>query len=221
MSQNSRGSFIAIEGGDGAGKSTTCDRLHRALIARGRSCFRIDKNPSFDDPFLSDHIARLGAVVWAGASISERKMIGDDHWLYLAAAWYAVIDQHCVVPALATHDFVLADSWTPKLLSRFSIKSPAIAREAVALFGQRTTPDRIFYLDVDPARAAARKPALGYAECGNFDGYSGCTRDNFIAYQKRVRDAYRTCLSDPRWTAIEADDIGADEVVAAMLAHLV
>lgn len=215
-----RGMFIAVEGGDGAGKSTACAKLYRALLDRGYSCFKIDKRPEFTDPFLSDHVARLGALTWERGARVDRRVIDDDHWLHLAAAWYAVIDQHCVAPALAAHDFVLADSWYHKLLARFSLKTAEIGRRAALAFQPRTAPDQIFFLDVAPEVAARRKSEFGYAECGNFDGHSGCNPDAFVAYQTRVRRAYRSLISEPRWMVIGADDIGADAVVAVMLARV-
>jgi dTMP kinase len=212
-----RGAFISIEGGDGAGKSTVCERLRRELLRRGDKCIKVDKQPTFEDRFLADHVARLGALVWAGAGLEDRKAIGDDHWLYIAAAWYAVIDQHCVIPALAEHDFVLADSWYHKLLARFSLKEAAVGQEASNVFQRFTHPDLIFYLDVAPEQAARRKTSFGYAECGNFDGHAGTTRETFIAYQTRVRHAYRELMADGRWVAVKADNADEDAIVTTIL----
>lgn len=217
MTNASGGIFVSIEGGDGAGKSTICECLHRALQARGHTSCKIDKQPEFDIPFLSDHVTKLGALTWAGARADERNRICDEHWLYLAAAWYAVIDQHCLAPALARHDFVLADSWYHKLLARFALKAPPIRRLSTTLFRRLTAPDRIFFLDVSPQLAADRKSSYGYAECGNFDGHTGCTRETFIAYQARVRRSYRRMITKPRWTAIAANDLAENAIVTVML----
>ena len=217
MKRANWGVFVSIEGCDGAGKSTLCNDLCDRLRRAGYGCAIIDKRPTFENDFLSHHVTKLGELTWAGVRLDDRRIINDLHWLYMAAAWYAVIDQHCVQPALAQNDFVLADSWYDKLLARFALKPAPVKHQASTVFRSFSRPDLTFFLDVDPAEAARRKTTFAYSETGNLDGYVGATAENFIAYQSRVRQAYQALMTGERWVMIDANDCNREAVVATIL----
>jgi thymidylate kinase len=127
------------------------------------------------------------------------------------------VDQHVLQPALATHDFVIADSWCHKLLARFRLKGPDLFEEARRCYATLTRPQLGCMLDVAPEVAAGRKEQFGYSETGNFDGLIGVTRENFIRYQARVRASLLEMVREEQWSLLEVGTLEADGVARALM----
>ncbi|MGJ5199644.1 dTMP kinase [Bradyrhizobium sp. HKCCYLRH1030] len=201
------GIAISFEGGDGAGKSSVAKLVHDRLVGHHPPArFIYPKRPLFDQPYVQAHMAAIGAALWEQQGLSgPRNLLGDRHWVYLSAAWFEIIDQHLVRPALQRGELVLFDSWCQKLLARFQLKGDAIAEEATRAFAALTRPKFTVLLDVSPEIAARRKTTFGFAESGNFDGFSGATRENFIAYQSLVRSNLLAMAEAEDWSVIPVD----------------
>lgn len=202
------GRFFVVEGGDGAGKSTVVTTLSHSLS--GEYLFIQPKRPEIADQFVKSHLEQLSAILWEGSESTPRHLLCDLHWLHLATAWYLLIDQYLVKPAVKSGMTVVSDSWTDKLLARFRLKGEDVAKEAGRCFSTVSLPDAVFMLDIDPSIAATRKSGFGLAECGNLDGLKGQTRENFVRYQTMVRESYLE-IADERWHILNVTQIGLSE----------
>jgi dTMP kinase len=58
--------------------------------------------------------------------------------------------------------------------------------------------------DVDPEVAAARKTSFGFGETGNFEGPSQMNRDNFVSYQRKIREASYKLAQEQQWDVFDA-----------------
>lgn len=216
-----KGTLITFEGIDGSGKSTACEQLCRQLSSENLQVCLIDpKRPKIADPYIAKHLAGLAAILWERGAIEPRRLLNDRHWVFLSSAWFQVIDEHLVRPALAEYDVVVLDSWFHKLLGRFRLKGPFVFDLAANCYSTLTRPDMVCLLDIAPVVAADRKREFGYSETGNFDGLSGVTRDNFIAYQTRVRESLLAFAEHDHWERLAIETISAEEVARCIVAAL-
>jgi thymidylate kinase len=195
-----RGRFICFEGIDGAGKTTLGARLAHALNAQGEPAIFLEKKSfALVDPALADRMARLKALIWdyGEAPIAE---LGDDHSLYIMAAWFSAFDQAMVAPRLANGVSVVVDNWFHKFVARFEQKPDIDIDHVRRCFARLTPVDHIVFLDVDLSLAAGRKTGFTQGEVGNLDGVVGRSVENFVRYQAAVRETLRTAAStSPEW----------------------
>lgn len=196
------GVFVAIEGIDGAGKSRTIDHIRKAPWFAREQAVLVDKRVVFPAGYLAQHGETLRRLLWGEGLDQERNQVPDLHWVHLSASWFILVDHAIVRPALGAGRLVVADSWTAKQTARFALKPPAISDALAAALASVSVPDRTLFIDVDPEIAAERKAVFGYSETGQFDGYKGLTRENFLAYQGRVRASY-FALAGPSWMTLD------------------
>ncbi|HTT73443.1 MAG TPA: dTMP kinase [Thermoplasmata archaeon] len=174
-----RGLLVALEGIDGAGKSTLTRSLARRLRARGYSVARW-REPT--DP----RIGRLAQSVGAA-----------DPW---TGAVYFTVDRHLARPRLESllrrHDVVLSDrSFFSTLAYQGSALPPRERRRLAALERSATVaPDRVLLVDLPPELALRR---LG----GRGRGRGPLERRAVLA---RVARAYRGLARAPGWTVLDA-----------------
>jgi dTMP kinase len=174
-----RGRLVALEGIDGAGKSTLVRALAAALRRRGLSV-AVRHEPSYPT------LGRLAQ------SVSR-----DDPW---SGAVYFTVDRHIARPALdrdlRRHDVVLTDrSFYSTLAYQGSALPPRERRRLEELERTATvTPDAVILLEI-PSRAALRRL-----------GGRGRTRGPLEerATLERVARAYRRLARDPRWVVLDA-----------------
>ncbi|MFI6517604.1 dTMP kinase [Spirillospora sp. NPDC050679] len=221
------GVLVAIEGCDGAGKSTIAPLVAAGLRARGHPVRSLHpKNPDLSalPEYLRAHLGQLQRLLWREQGHEEeRNLLPDAHWITLSGSWFAAVDDLVVRPALHEGGIVLLDSWSTKLEVRFSLKGPAFAEHAANVYRPITRPRIGVLLDVDPVVAAARKSTFGLSECGHFDGLRGRGPENFVAYQSRVRSALLDRAAADRWAVVATDSPGdavADRVIAMIEASL-
>jgi dTMP kinase len=179
MSRQGRGTFLAIEGIDGVGKSTLLRGLARALRRRGLSV-AVRREPA--DP-------RLGALAQAAAA--------EDPW---TGAVYFTVDRHLAAPdlerALREHDMVLQDrSYFSTLAYQGSALPPADRRRLAQLQRSATrSPDRVILLDLPTSRALER---LGGRSTRRGPLERRATLD-------RVARAYRSLARANHWQVLDA-----------------
>ncbi|MCD6496986.1 MAG: dTMP kinase [Deltaproteobacteria bacterium] len=163
-----RGTFVAIEGIDGAGTTTQADLLGERLARRGQSV-HVTAEPSRGDVgrLLRSYLGRLDDPV-------------DPHILALLFAadrldhWYNEIE-----PALAQGNWVLSDRYLWSSLAYQSLDCP---EEWVATINRYApTPDVTVLIDVSPNEAEARRHRDG-RRVEIFDE---------LDRQRRVAEAYR------------------------------
>jgi thymidylate kinase len=214
--RGAKGVFVAIEGIDGAGKSRVVGRLRDAGWLAEAGGRLVDKRSAFPAGYTAKHGDALRQLLWGETLEQERNVIPDLHWVHLSASWFVLVDQCIIRPTLAAGGLVIADSWIAKQLARFALKDETIRTALTSALSQVSVPDHTLFIDADPAVAADRKTSFGYSETGQFDGYSGATRENFIAYQRRVRESY-LALASPSWRTLR----DAEEDPAAVAETLI
>ncbi len=173
------GRLVALEGIDGAGKSTLARALVRTLRRRGFSV-ALRHEPS--DP-------KLGSLA---QSVSR-----EDSW---TGAVYFTVDRYLARPALeralARHDVVVSDrSFYSTLAYQGSALSPRDRRRLQELERTATrVPDRVILLDIDPRLALRR--------LGGRARFRGPLEERKTL--ERVARAYRSLARDPRWLVLDA-----------------
>ena len=197
--------FIAIEGIDGSGKSSTCTAIADILRESRREVLVIDrKHPTFSHSYISDCARKLGATLWPDTPSEPQYLLGDTHFVLLTAAWLGLIDRHIVRPALENPALVLIDGWTLKAVARHALRENVPAKLIEECFSSLSRPDLVIYLDVDESIAAGRKKTLSNAESGVNDGFTGSVND-FILYQSRVKRKMVDILDGTGSTSIKID----------------
>ena len=174
-----RGLLVALEGIDGAGKTTLARALATALRRRGLSV-RLRREPSD---------ARLGAIA---QSVSR-----TDPW---TGAVYFTVDRHVARPALERalerFDVVLTDrSFYSTLAYQGSALRPREQTRLAELERAATrVPDRVLLLDLPPRDAVAR---LGRRRSARGPLEEARVLD-------RVARAYRRLAHQERWTVLDS-----------------
>jgi dTMP kinase len=211
-----RGKFISLEGLDGAGKTTIAQRLADLFSKKGNDVVFVARtSPQVPDGYLRKHMEALREAIYDCYTDLECPFdeLGNKHWLYLFAAWFYALDRAVVQPFLAEGRHVIIDGWFYKILSRFSLKQDMDKTHVDACFTGLTIPDYVILLDVEPTVAASRKRNFTYTESGNMDGWRGRTTQNFLEYQRLLREEVIKLRNQNNWTMIRVDHLTIDEVV--------
>lgn len=201
-----RGRFITIEGGEGAGKSTHAARLAQSLEARGLATL-VTREPGGTPE--AERIRALlldpGEVAWEPAT---------EVLLHFAGRVENVAKT--VEPALAEGRIVICDRFADSTLAYQGYGSgvpPATIRAIwnAALGGFR--PDLTLILDIDPEAGLRRA------------GKRLATRDRYeslpLEYHRRVREGFLAIAADaPERCAVIDATPDQDRVAAAVLAQV-
>jgi dTMP kinase len=173
------GRLVALEGIDGAGKSTFARRLAAALRRRGLSV-AVHREPTD---------RRLGALAQSATL--------RDPW---TGAVFFTVDRHLARPHLERdlrrRDVVITDrSFYSTLAYQGSALPPRDRRRLEQLQrGAAVRPDRVLFLDIDPRTALAR---VGRRPSDR----APLERE---ATLRRVAAAYRRLAARPGWTRLDA-----------------
>ena len=199
------GRFIALEGGEGVGKSTQLRLLADGLRARGMTVV------TTREPVGTPGAEAIRAMVLDPAGESW----GPRAEALLFAAARADHVERLIRPALARGEWVLTDRYLDSSRAYQGGGSGLDDADILALHrigSDGVLPDRTVVLELDPARAAER---LAARDLGQSDRIGG--RD--AAYHTRVAAAFRRfAQSDPgRFALIDADGT-PDAVHARVLA---
>ncbi len=163
------GCYIALEGGDGSGKSTVVAALARRLMARGVEVVTV-REPGGTP---------LGEAIRSLLLDSERL----DPWaeVFLFAAQRAELAREVIAPALAEGKWVVSDRSYYSSIA-YQGRARGLGEEAVREINELgldgVVPDRVFVLDLEPASA------LGRQERPDRIGGEG------VEFQTQVRRAY-------------------------------
>ena len=179
MTARRRGRLVAIEGIDGAGKSTLVRALAAELRRRGRSV-RTRREPA--DRALGALAQRAGA---------------GDPW---TGAVYFTIDRFRARPALerdlSRHDLVVTDRSMFSTLAYQGLALPRVARARLEALQRRATvvPDRVVLLELPAAEAKRRRGRRATAR-------APLERE---AVQLRVAAEYRRLARVGGWIVVDA-----------------
>lgn len=191
--------LIALEGIDGAGKSTVARELEAQLRSADIDARCVDKKlAGAVRPEIRARAAQLRSLIWEADAPADP--FGATHWILLLASWYSALDR--IQPLFTEHDglIVIADGWYYRNIAKTIIRAGAEEAWLDSLFFSAAAPDRVVLLDVDPQVAWARGPALFTdTELGRWDGYEGPAEEAFCTYQSRVRDELLRMGKDRGW----------------------
>lgn len=198
-----RGLFLAVEGGDGAGKTTQIDLLEDWLAERGVPCDRT-REPG-------------------GTPIGERiRSLLLDHGqgeidpcteaLLFAASRAAHVVQR-IEPALAAGTWVLTDRYVDSSVA-YQGMGRGLGTEAVASVNSWATgglrPDLTIILDLDPAIARERMAARG-------DGRADRMESAGQEFHSRLRSAFLERAAQDPGRYLVVDAAGDPETVQAQI----
>ena len=196
--------FIVVEGGEGAGKSTQVERLASALRADGR-----DVVVTFEPGDTQVGTELRTALLHADAELDARAE------LLLLLADRAQHVAEVIRPALERGAVVVCDRYTPSSLAYQGI-ARGLGVDAVehlsAWAEDDVSPDVVIVLDLPDDDAEARVAA----ERDRFERAGG-------AFHGRVREAYRRLAAERGWALVDASgtpDAVAERVLAAVASRI-
>ena len=178
--------LIAIEGIDGAGKTTIAQNVATELSHRG--VVFVSRKHTGDDAFISGELSLLSRLIWQTSRVHDAAL-PPDYWLHLQAAWYAAFSRTIIEPALARHRAVIVDGWYYKFFAKLLVRGYK-KRELEQIFSASRKPDTVILLHVTPETAWSRGRSFSVTEMGSHQGYEP-GRDSYIEYQKAVLTSLR------------------------------
>jgi dTMP kinase len=203
--------LIAVEGIDGAGKTTLITRLTAELEARGDTVLVVRR-------YMLDEITEL----WWRLVDADR--VDQLATAQLAAADYAAGVRRIVAPALERGEVVLADKYVYSHLVYFTLRD--VPRPALeALFADVLVPAHVLWLRLDPhlaldrLRATAGKPDLleagldhrlgrsigaAFAEHGLGGAPAELRERHFLAHHARTDELFTALLPPDRTHELDA-----------------
>lgn len=212
--------LIAVDGPDGAGKSTHVALLRDWLLERGTSCEVVSKWDALDPERLPEHRFLRGTtreelrVCVAEMPTPARSMF--ILWMYAATAARAV--------HLSASRLVLLDGFWMKHAAA-ELAYGADRRVVEAMVAAMPAVDAVFYLDVEPAEALRRKgDALTPYECGLDRRLDG---SKFLWLQEQIRTTLLGWAHRDGWQIVPAGPVDRaqadlrDRVRAALAGNLV
>jgi dTMP kinase len=197
------GTFIALEGGEGAGKSTQLQLLHEWLTRRGHDVV-LTREPGATAVGARIRAVLLDPATGALAPRAEAMLYAADRAQHVAQV---------VRPALARGAVVLTDRYVDSSLA-YQGAGRELAVDEVARLSHWATdglrPDLVVVLDVDPAVGLAR---------------AGDTPDRIegesLAFHRRVREGFlELAEKDPESYLVVAADQPPEAVLAAVQARV-
>ncbi len=206
-SSRARGRFVVIEGLDGAGTTTQCAALARALRAQGREVVTT-REPS-DGPIGT----MIRQALTGRLSLSQGKgPLTPETLALLFAADRVDHVASQIEPALNRGAVVLSDRY---LLSSLAYQGAQVPIGWVAEINRRArTPGLTLFLEIEPTAAAKRRAARG----GNPELYET------LSIQRRTAKQYRAAIALRRKageTIVVLDGGGsAEEVTRQALVEL-
>lgn len=179
--------FVAIEGIDGAGKSTAVEHLGRELRRLGFDVVALQKQrPPARSPYVAEHLRRLREAIWTRSAGRPVHLLGELHWLHLHAAYLAALAAHLIDQSDAgSPRVVLVDGWTGKLTARVATNGIRGVPEILRFFADLRAPDAVVLLDVPPQVASARRH--GRHSPTEVKSLTATEESTFENYQESVR----------------------------------
>jgi dTMP kinase len=172
-----RGRFITLEGGEGAGKSAQARRLAASLRAIGV------ETVATREPGGTPHAEKLREAILSGAL---RDLGPEAEAIAFAAARIDHVDE-LIRPALARGAWVVCDRFadsTRAYQGAAGSLSPAFIERLERIAIGETRPDLTLILDIDPERGLARAAARRGA--GAKDRFEG----EGLAFHRTLADAF-------------------------------
>lgn len=224
------GTFIALEGPDGVGKSTLAARLgtedYTTAVAglnnpgntRQRLVFVSRRQISATSDYSATLMKQLAAMLWHSGDAPD---LPDGFWVSLQAAWFTAHATTVLDPLLTAGYDVIVDGWVYKFFSKLLLQGYT-EPELTAMFGRVRIPDVVVLLTADVGALYDRRHAdFRLAELGMHAGYPALGRATFVDYQQRGLDRLLTMARKNCWSTVPLDADAAIEDCLSLLLPLV
>lgn len=222
------GTFIALEGPDGVGKSTLAARLatldYPTAIAGQPDpddvplVFVSRRQISASSGYAARLMEHLATVLWHSGDGPD---LPDGFWVGTQVAWFTAHASTVLEPLLAAGYDVLVDGWVYKFQSKLLLQGYR-ADELDVIFDRIRMPDRVVLLTADVGALYDRRGAqFRLAELGMHAGYDGLGRDTYVEYQQRGLDQLLLLAQRRGWTVVPLDPAASIEDTVLELAPLV
>ncbi|WP_322770652.1 hypothetical protein [Frankia sp. Cr1] len=205
------GTFIALEGPDGVGKSTLAARL--GSVDYVTAVANLDASSGDSRPLVfvsrrqvsatSDYSAtlmeQLATVLWHSGDAPD---LPDAFWVAVQSAWFTAHASTVLGPLLAAGYNVIVDGWVYKFFSKLLLQGYT-EQDLNVIFRRVRMPDAVVLLTADVGALYDRRgAAFRLAELGMHAGYSALGRATFIEYQQRGLDILRTFAEQRGWSTV-------------------
>lgn len=205
--------LIALEGIDGAGKSTTARELVAQLRDASVDASFVDRRiGACSDPYVAARAEAIRRLIWDAEAAADP--LGSMHWILLIASWYAALDR--IQPRLSRDEesVVVVDGWCYRNIAKTVVRAGTDPAWLESLFEFAPTPEIVVLLDVAPATAWARGTAFTATELGRWDGHHGAPEAAFCSYQDRVGKELARMAECRDWVRLTPSDADAAAAVA-------
>ncbi|WP_406279178.1 aminotransferase class I/II-fold pyridoxal phosphate-dependent enzyme [Nocardia sp. NBC_00881] len=220
------GRFIALEGPDGAGKTTLAAQLAEidydtaldrlASVGTGQGLVFVSRRQiSRTSAYAAALMEHLSTMLWHSG---DDPVLSDGFWASLQAAWFTAHSETVIAPLLASGFDVLVDGWLGKFSAQ--LVSQSFTESALEVVFERVLkPDAVVLLATDPAAAYDRGREFRASELGMHTGLDGheLGRDSFITYQTRTADTLGLFAQRRGWRVVDvASSESVDDTVSRL-----
>lgn len=209
--------FVALEGIDGAGKTTVLREIGRRAADQGLALLALEKKSrSHPDPIVQRQLLGLHDLLWTDWEADPFLTMGPLHWAHLMAGWFATLQQAFIAPALRESRTVVVDTWIYKFIARLQSKQLIPDATVLTIFDSIPRPDLVIRLNVSPEVALRRKDRLTIGESGN--PTSGAPSDqDFLTHQADLAARLDEFGRAEGWSAIDVDGLSVSQVADAAM----
>lgn len=213
------GRLIALEGIDGAGKTTLSERV-ALTMADLRVNSQDTKEVAVTPSYAQRSMASVAELLRPKADEAFEHHLGPHYWLYLQALHFTLLSQFVVAGKLATRTHLVADGWYYKFYAKLRLRG-FDAGFLDDVFRASIKPDLVILLDPD-VRAVWERRTFAPREMGLHGNYGVLNRESFIDYQSRVRAALRDLAQNDRgWVTIRVDGSDGCERTAEQVTEII
>jgi thymidylate kinase len=205
--------LVAIEGIDGAGKTSSARMLVDRLAARGLSVVLLEKETiRAADAFVDSRLDGLRALLWPHEPEPASDPFGTHFYLFLQAAWFAAV-RKVAAPMLAAHDVVITDRSQFRVIAKAHVRGGLDIDWLASLFDAALVPDLVVLIALAPEIAWRRRASFKATEIGRWDGFSVDAEESFRRYQGAIRATLKRLGESRGWTVITPSAGDAAEAV--------